>query len=1138
MNCVDLIVFVTELARRQYVRRQVLAHAFVDASRLLTLSRLREMCVQSARQSGLIQVPALSEVGRRILIRRAAAAAEKEIAGAGHLGTLSLSALADTLDTLVETLSSFGDETESLHNELLSHPPETGKLRQLGLLYSHYRRLCHEANVTDTRDLNAAILRLLQGDRQHWPHLLQTLEGALIFRSIRWLNPFEEKLISTLKTQLGDARVKITSALPPAHAEKVQDRLASRIRSDVMMGIGEEWTNWAEGLSDALEVTDPHLAIDSRDRLDFSRSVGQYGEVEDLARRIRWEIDQRHVAPENIALVVRNMGDYADAITHVFHRFGIPCFFRRGLPASSFPLVKNFLSLLSLPLGMERDRFCALLQSSALHWNGFLDDEERRLVSFEIQASGTAPRLSIENVTKCLNRYFQSGESRIAAARCPAVLRAVTQGIKRLRALGSPAPMCEHARHALAVIHDFRPRRAPAPSPARANNLRALESTEETLREIEEATKSDPASGSYAELIDLLQKSLDNVTVNPSHMDENGVWVLNPFDAAGLRFDVVLIAGLNEGLFPSLPRQDSLFSDAERQEIRRNMEKQGIHLPMWALPESAVRSVQESALFLIALGAAKKNLVLSYMACDTDGRDLIPSDFFRSLWDLAGWPASPTIALNEYDRWRIAATGCDSHFAQHAKKQSSTEAYQRSPMPGESYLATVPLPLCQAADEARQRIVQAPSAELQILKSKANQPMPEIATAIAGNIRIEKARETFFNTPASQRADTEPYCGKLAADFSHQLAAQWLKRHDEFSSTSMEVLAKCRYRFLLAQMARLGALRMQEETPDSMDRGHIIHEILQTIYQSLTGNLRSLDDSVLPRFARLCVPRAWVVKDPSGYWKIATTGKGLPLVSFDAADTSEYGDFAEAVADFCFSRAEESEETVRLGDPGIWSTEKPKIRRIVRNYVLLDAEFAAAEHRYPALFELRFGRQIDAEPPDSPALVLALGDRSVAFHGQIDRVDLLFDEHGTLSKLLVIDYKGPGRGGLKGEAYADEIVQNLNCQLPIYAFAAQQFFFGRHNDERLNQMTEAVYHIQDRSNDNMRKQFMNRRIPLDFAPENGQPMLADFVAQLAANLSKLERSDFSVDPLDCTYCDFQQICRVDVNSLTAAKDDS
>lgn len=1135
MNRADLIVFVTELARRQFVRREVLANSFVDASRLLTMTRLREMCVQSARQAGLLRGDPLSDVRRSIIVRRAAEAARAEFAGGGHLGSLSASALADTLDTLVETLSPFGDDAEAIHAWLLARKPAEGKLRQLGLLYGHYRRLGREAGVTDTRDTNAAVLRLLKGDSTRWPHLLQHLQGSLIFRSIRWLNPFEEQLIAALKTRLGDARVRIALALPPAHADKMQDRLASRIRSDVMMGAGNEWTGWAEDLSDALEVTDPNLAVESRERLDFSRSVGQYGEIEDLARRIRWEIDHRHAAPERIALVVRNIGDYADAITHVFERFGIPCFFRRGLPASSLPLVKNFLSLLSFPLGMERDRFCALLQSPVLKWSGFASDEERRQAAFEIAASGTAPRISAENVASCLERYSRAGESRIPPARFPAVLRAVSSGLKRLRSLAGPATLAEHARNALAVIADFRADAARTESsPAHAGNLRALEATEDTLSEIAAATADDSTARGYAELLDLLQKSLDNATVAPGHMDENGVWVLNPFDAAGLRFDVVLIAGLNEGVFPSVPRQDSLFSDAERQEIRRNMEKQGIHLPLWALPESAVRSIQESTLFLIALGAARSHLVLSHMASDTDGRDLIAGDFFRSVWNLAGWPADPAIALNEYDRWRIKTLGPDSHFSRHVKKQEALPAFQRTPMPGESYLATVPLPLCRAADEARQRITHAPAAELQILEFSIQHQASSIALAISDNLLIEQSRERFFNTPSDQRSEAEPYCGKLAGEFPRALAEQWMKKHDEFSPTAMEVLARCRYRFLLDQMAHIGALRVQEETPDVMDRGRIIHEILRMTYSSLAGTTNGLDASNARRFAALCKPRAWAVQDKSGTWKLSTGGKGLPLASFNAADAEKYGDFAEAVADFCFRQAEKSGETVRLGDPGIWETEKPKIRRIVRNYVLLDAEFAAGEKRFPALFELRFGRQFDREEPDAPALVLQAAGSPLAFHGQIDRVDLVFDDHDALSKLLVIDYKGTSRGSLSEDEYAEEIAENLNCQLPIYAFVAQQFLFGRHNEPGLNEMTEAVYHIQDRSYDNMRRQFTNRRIRLGLAPEEGPPIMEAFTGRLAANIGKISGADFSVDPLDCTYCDFNRICRVDVNALEGA----
>ena len=57
------------------------------------------------------------------------------------------------------------------------------------------------------------------------------------------------------------------------------------------------------------------------------------------------------------------------------------------------------------------------------------------------------------------------------------------------------------------------------------------------------------------------------------------------------------------------------------------------------------------------------------------------------------------------------------------------------------------------------------------------------------------------------------------------------------------------------------------------------------------------------------------------------------------------------------------------------------------------------------------------------------------------------------------------------------------------------------------------------------------------APKNELPI--DGKLPRAARRKSVEaskKSDFSVDPLDCAYCDFRHICRVDVNALTAAKE--
>ncbi len=1178
----DLIVFVTELARRQFVRREVLEKGFVDASPFLTFTQLRNECVQAARLAGLLDRREVTDAWRAFFLRRAAEHAQARIGNAGRLGVLTLAGLTDTLEALVESLSPFADDAQPIHDWLLAQEPDTGKLHQLGILYSAYRDLCRKEGIADTRDLNAAVLKLLAGATDRWPRRITGFKGKLIFRAIRWLNPFEERFVIALKKRLGNERVVVTSALPPAHAEKVEDRLGARIRSEVMMGSEHAWSGWAENITDALEVSDAQLALDSRDRISFSCSAGLYGEVEDLSRRIRWEIE-RGVAPERIALVARNLSDYADAITNVFDRFGIPYFFRRGLPASSLPQVKAFLSLLSLPLTMDRDRFCALLQNSALRWKGFCDEQERRQAAHDLLSAGARPRLSANTARGHLEMYYAGPDSPLAPDRRKAVTAAIAEHVGRFASRSNAAPLPEHARNAIRLVEEYGLERLAEdesiPLATRITNLRALEASLSIVRELEEATHDDREPRSLAEFIDLLERSLENATISPGRAEESGVWVLNPFDTAGLKFDVVVIAGLDEGVFPAAPRQDSILSDAERQTIRDEMKKRGVELPQWGLPLSTVRMIQESILFLISVGTARERLVLSYQACDTDGRDLVPGDFLRSLWNLAGWPAyEETIELSDYDAWRIEQAGKNSHLALHAAQQERTSAYQRAPMPGESYLATVPLRLCAAADEARQRIARATEDKKVLAEAKAaglesdveNPLSTNLAESIRRRLEIELARERFFSTPDAERPKSEPFCGKMGGKPVRDIASGWLARHEEFSSTGLETLAKCRYRFLMSQVCRLGKLRTQEDAPDIMDRGKVIHEILERAYRGLSG----ADPEIAKRFGPLCRAQAWAVESKPGQWRLATGkrpagARVLPLVTFDP--DADYAAFADAVADSVFARAESGEfgEAMRLGDPGVWATEKPKIRQIVRNYLRLDQELAHGEQRYPALFELRFGTGRDDRPTDMPPLrlsggqdpnstVAAVSDRrirrpdfgelsraevaategqnhfTVLLRGMVDRVDAIFDERGDLAGLLVVDYKTSSKGGKSIDTYTEDIAENLDCQLPVYGFVAQQFFFGRHNEPDINPMTSVAYHIQDREYEKMSKQFRNRRIGLDLVPESQPPLTQSFIQRLVANLGRLKAADFSVDPLDCEYCDFEHICRVDVNAMEMA----
>ena len=144
----------------------------------------------------------------------------------------------------------------------------------------------------------------------------------------------------------------------------------------------------------------------------------------------------------------------------------------------------------------------------------------------------------------------------------------------------------------------------------------------------------------------------------------------------------------------------------------------------------------------------------------------------------------------------------------------------------------------------------------------------------------------------------------------------------------------------------------------------------------------------------------------------------------------------------------------------------------------------------------------------------------MAIKGTVDRVDLLFDEAGSLSALQVLDYKGSSREESKSELYAERVMEALDCQLPLYAFAAQQFFFGRFNESKLNDQTWAGYIITERDP----KAFPGKRKKA-LLPMSWPEMAEQFVASLCAQLDRVREGDFSVDPYHAGFENYAAVLR-------------
>ena len=1071
----ELIVFPTELSLRRFQQNEALKHGWVDASGHTTFARLRKLCLPFVRLKG----KQFGQARELLLRKQVVEVARGHFVDGGPLGELSDAALVDILKKLVAELASLPEETGRIVDWMLSRSNKH-KLSQLGTLFSIWRTQLRDEGFCDALDVNAAILKLLKGSRENWPPLLRDAK-KLTFRSIRWFNPFEESCVAALNQKM---KLCIESALPPAHAEQAGDRLGQQIQSEVM---GQPWAIWAEDLGDALAVASPDvLQLDDADRISFSRSAGAYGEIEDLARRICWNLEPARgsargsvreswnstihgltpsltpsVLANRIALVVPNIGAVQDILPHVFGRFQIPYYFRRGRPVLSSPSVKAFFAWLSFPLRAERDALIDLIRNPAIQF----DDREE----------------TVEKLLKLPPR-LDLGQTRKSAPHLEQAFQPARSGAEALEILKER-------------ITD----------PEDHFNSEALQAAVDALEGL------GGQKLSLRELVDLLEELLENTTVRPRESHDQGVWVLNPHDAVGLDFDLVLFAGLSEGEFPGVPQQDALLNDKERHSLRLHLGEQGSRLPKLALPAADVLFEQQSVMFLTALGMAREQLVFSYQAVDQEGNEKGEGEYYRKLWNLAGWCAQNEITPSPYDRWRIeqlegslegsvrefrnsripglTPNVTPNVFSSHWKAQQATEPEDRVPMPGESFLPIVPLPLCRAKDEALQAAVQNVGQASLPVHEQAGMPAPRVSHLVE-MLNIEAEREAFLETPVIERGDSV-YCGHIGV--LKERVADWFEQKNELSPTALEALAQCRYVFLLERVFGLHDPRVADDTPDPMDRGGLIHSILQEIYSAIANGGSGID-----------VPCYWAEKTSRGWVKRSEGGVGaIPLAVFIPGHGSEYEAFARQVAERCLNEAQ-------LGHPGVWAAEREKVLEMVLNFVRYDVETCATENRFPVLFEMKFGG-------DS-----AVDLDVVRLHGAIDRIDLVFTEAGELERVRVLDYKGASRARRKTEDYVDEICRNLDCQLPVYAFAAQQYFFGEYNTGKANAMSEAGYLLYQRDFKKVGKTLKKSLIPMD---EPG--MINGFLDTLQENIRRLKDGDFAVDPLVEAYNDYQSVCRTE-----------
>jgi ATP-dependent helicase/nuclease subunit B len=553
---------------------------------------------------------------------------------------------------------------------------------------------------------------------------------------------------------------------------------------------------------------------------------GEMHECVEIARRIHAEA-RRGVRFDQIAVLLHDPERYQPYLQEAFARAGIPAHFARGTRRPE-PGGRALLALLACASeDLSASRFAEYLSLAQVPERGASDDAPR-MVDSEFSPVPLADDLehapAIDN-----ERDDKIGDDSADVARAPwrweklivdaAVIGSAARWHRRLKGL----------EHELARQRDLLAPEEEARAAGIDRRLRDLKHLGDVAMPTIEVLNDLPRAATWGEWLERLRSlttlavrdrervfaALDELTplapVGPVSLDEvrivleerlgrlenparerryGMVFVAPPARARGMSFDVVIVPGLAERVFPRKHTEDPLLPDAARQRLSPFLRRQ------------IDRAMEERFALRLAAGAARERVMFSYPRVDLD----------------QGRPRVPSFYALEVMR---AAEGRLPGFDELARRAAGEQVIR----PG--------WPAPKNPDEA----IDDAEFDLAILDRLVNRNPDETTGAahyllgandyLARALRARARRWLKSWTRADGLVDPEP--GAIAALARHQLAAR------SYSPTALQHYAECPYRFFLYAIHRLEPRDEIEaiEVIDPLTRGSIFAETQFEILSAL-----------------------------------------------------------------------------------------------------------------------------------------------------------------------------------------------------------------------------------------------------------------------------------------------------------------
>jgi len=948
--------------------------------------------------------------------------------------------------------------------------------RELHLLYDEYQHLLQRHGVSDADErLMHARALLLSGRTAPFDDIkILLLDGFHRLSPVEWdvvecLAQLSEKTVVALTDEDDSPRPALFHQARAMRGEW-QKRFPIKVISHQSSVTGPP--SGLTHLQGSLFAEGCDHKPSADDSVQLIEAPGQFREVEEMAREVKRLLLTGEAAPDDIALLFRNLPDYAPVVQEVFAAFGIPVHLsHREAPLRS-PAVQTVLSLLQVVADdFQREDVVKFLKSNYVDLSREGEAPAELIVMETTGSAGASPspRFTPDDLDLVARRArITSGKDNWQRR----LLVRERQLLVRLEKLerGEPSEEFEESREHLAQELAIA-RRARRFVEAFFQILAPLSRAETRAQAVAETRKLMDAFGMAARLAldacsdgaqvaadlsfsgeDLnafaqLQRALEDLqfaetllgesekrislpaflgelhtalslTPLPSSDSSEGyVSVLSVADAAGQQFPYVFVGGLVEKEFPR-PQDINLLSPDEPNIVG-------------AISKYAQQSV-EDFLFYTAITRATKRLYLSYPTTDAEGRAVLTSYYVDEVR-------------------KCFAT--DLTVCSKVKLSAVVPALHRACNPRE---------LLEALFWEIGKLGNWETGKL----GNGCVHLPNFLVSQFPHLPISYLLHAA--TIETHRHSTEPFNhfeGVLSAPAIQEDLAKWFHAAYRFSAHQFNTFGQCPMRFCFKYVLGLEPLDEPTDTMQRRERGQAVHEILRRFFLQLSE------------------------------------------VTGSTAVTEENMEAAKAVMEEVVERYfTEQAQRGLVGDERLWEVEKQHCRRDLALLLAHEATLTAAGY-VPLRFEESYGMR-----PDDQPLRIGSGEEQVFVQGKIDRIDRLPpDENGT-PRFAVFDYKSSGY-----QRWQD-ILEGTDFQLPLYALAAQQIVL---RDEQAQCAEWSYYKVR-------RPIEQNARVVAEGKKARMTECLQATLEHLPRYAAQIRRGQFPAAPRGdvCSFCEYRHICRV------------